>query len=166
MTRHEASQRVTGHPKRRISQNADHSADQASASSWSIVLKSLKRLVPGDGFEPPTNGLQICRVGLKIQINFANRRLFGTNKTRLPINETKTPAASTFERRSANALSGDACARNSDRSNCIVCRIDAIGLLVTQSAFARKKDNPNFGYCDDGKKVADTTKCAKGKSKK
>jgi hypothetical protein len=42
----------------------------------------------------------------------------------------------------------------------------AIGLLVTQSAFARKKDNPNFGYCDDGKKVADTTKCAKGKSKK
>ena len=42
----------------------------------------------------------------------------------------------------------------------------ATGLLVTQSAVARKKDNPNFGYCDDGKKVADTTKCAKGKSKK
>ena len=39
----------------------------------------------------------------------------------------------------------------------------AIGLLVTQSAFARKKGNPNFGYCEDGKKVADTTKCPKSK---
>ena len=42
----------------------------------------------------------------------------------------------------------------------------AIGLVVTQSAFARMKDKPNFGYCADGKKVADTTKCPKEKSKK
>ena len=38
-----------------------------------------------------------------------------------------------------------------------------IGLLVTEPGFARKKDNPNFGYCEDGKKVADTTKCPKSK---
>ena len=43
----------------------------------------------------------------------------------------------------------------------------AISLMVTQDAFARKRDNSNFGYCPDGKKVADTTKCQKaGKSKK
>jgi hypothetical protein len=41
----------------------------------------------------------------------------------------------------------------------------AIGLMVTQSASARMKDKPNFGYCADGKKVPDTTKCPE-KSKK
>jgi hypothetical protein len=43
----------------------------------------------------------------------------------------------------------------------------AISLMVTQDAFARKKDNPNFGYCPNGKKVADITKCPQAsKSKK
>jgi hypothetical protein len=42
----------------------------------------------------------------------------------------------------------------------------AIGLMVTHSAFARMKDNSNFGYCPDGTKVPDTTKCPKEKPKK
>ena len=42
----------------------------------------------------------------------------------------------------------------------------AIGLMFTQSTFARMKDKPNFGYCADGKKVPDTTKCPEAKSKK
>src|SRR5262249_18127816 len=43
----------------------------------------------------------------------------------------------------------------------------AISLMVIQDAFARKKDNPNFGYCPNGKKVADITKCPQAsKSKK
>lgn len=40
------------------------------------------------------------------------------------------------------------------------------GLLVTHSAFARMKDNSNFGYCPDGTKVPDTTKCPKPKAEK
>jgi hypothetical protein len=45
----------------------------------------------------------------------------------------------------------------------IVIMTLTIGLLVTETGFARKKDNPNFGYCEDGKKVSDTTKCPKSK---
>jgi hypothetical protein len=41
-----------------------------------------------------------------------------------------------------------------------------IGLMVAHSAFARMKDNSNFGYCPDGTKVTDTTRCPKEKPKK
>ena len=37
----------------------------------------------------------------------------------------------------------------------------AFGLTVSQGAFARMKDKENFGYCPDGTKVPDTTKCPK-----
>ena len=42
----------------------------------------------------------------------------------------------------------------------------AFGLTVSQGAFARMKDKENFGYCPDGTKVPDTTKCPKEKPKK
>jgi hypothetical protein len=42
----------------------------------------------------------------------------------------------------------------------------AFGLTVSQGAFARMKDKENFGYCPDGTKVPDTTKCQKEKPKK
>jgi hypothetical protein len=35
----------------------------------------------------------------------------------------------------------------------------AMALVVTQGAFARMKDKPNFGYCPDGKKTTDINKC-------
>ena len=35
----------------------------------------------------------------------------------------------------------------------------AIALVVAQGAFATMKDKPNFGYCPDGKKTTDITKC-------
>lgn len=37
----------------------------------------------------------------------------------------------------------------------------AVCLIISQGAFARMKDKSNFGYCPDGTKVPDTTKCPK-----
>jgi hypothetical protein len=48
----------------------------------------------------------------------------------------------------------------------IAIMVLAFGLTVSQGAFARMKDNSNFGYCPDGTKVPDTTKCPKEKTKK
>ena len=48
----------------------------------------------------------------------------------------------------------------------IAIMVLAFGLTVSQGAFARMKDNSNFGYCADGTKVPDTTKCPKDKTKK
>jgi len=48
----------------------------------------------------------------------------------------------------------------------IVIMTLAFGLMVTQSAFARKRDNTNYGFCPDGTKVADISKCPKGSPKK
>jgi hypothetical protein len=45
----------------------------------------------------------------------------------------------------------------------IAIMVLAFGLTVSQGAFARMKDNSNFGYCPDGTKVPDTTKCPKPK---
>jgi hypothetical protein len=45
----------------------------------------------------------------------------------------------------------------------IAIMVLAFGLTVSQGAFARMKDKENFGYCPDGTKVPDTTKCPKPK---
>jgi hypothetical protein len=38
--------------------------------------------------------------------------------------------------------------------------------VATAPAMARKRDQPNYGFCEDGKKVKDIANCGKSKNKK
>ena len=48
----------------------------------------------------------------------------------------------------------------------IVMMALAVGSLFAQPAFSRMRDNASYGFCPDGTKVPDTSKCPKAEKPK